>query len=82
MQTPREMTAEELLLYADQLAAAILQPAVHGVLSHADVMKAATIAFQILKAVYPSPERLFEVLQEAEGTLELVVLPSGENVWN
>lgn len=82
MAMKKEMEVEELLLYADQLAAVILQPALDGCMSYDDVMKSASIAYQLVKAVFPAPERLFALLQEAEGTLECAVLSPRGSHWN
>jgi hypothetical protein len=82
MLTSRKMhprlTAEELLLYADRLAAAVRAETTRAGLCPADALAAQVIALQLAKATFPYPEALFGVLLEAEGTMDLALNCDGD----
>lgn len=74
----RRLTAGELLLYADRLAAAVRAETTRAGLCPADALAAQLIALHLAKATYPEPASLFSVLMEAEGTLDLVLACDGD----
>lgn len=69
---------QDQVLYADRLVNTLLQHSHQNGLPLDDVVKGVAIALQLLKAIYPDPVRLFQILQEAEGELEMLVDPAGE----
>ena len=73
-----KLEINDLILYGDQLAAELVLSGERSGLDYDDVIMGAMIALQLLRATYPRPNRLFDLQQEAEGTLALMVSPAGE----
>jgi hypothetical protein len=73
-----KLEINDLILYGDQLAAELVLSGERSGLDYDDVIMGAMIALQLLRATYPKPDRLFDLQQEAEGTLALMVSPAGE----
>lgn len=74
----QRLTAEELLLYADRLAARVRADAQAAGLCAEDALAAQVIALTLSEAVYPEPRALFSVLLEAEGVLDLALGCDGD----
>lgn len=72
------MHPQELLLYADRLARALMADGDSNSLTKDEVIKSAIIAVQLMKASYPNRRRLFRLQQEADGLLAMVSKPSGD----
>lgn len=64
--------------YADQIVDSLLQHSSAHDLELEDVVRGVVISLEILKAIYPDPERLFEIMQEAEGEFQLYAQPTGD----
>jgi len=74
----RDERIHDQVRYADQLVNTLIQHSQRAGLELDDVVKGVAIALELLKAIYPDPVRLFQILQEAEGELDLLVDPAGE----
>jgi hypothetical protein len=72
------MNNSELIGYADQRVVALLEDGDANGLSHDEVVASMTIALRLLRTTHPDPTRLFAILQEAEGMLDLLISPAGE----
>jgi len=72
------LTAEEMLKYADRLACRIRHTTLEDGLSEEDGLVALAVAFRLAQGIYPRPDRVFPLLMEAEGTLDLMLAYDGE----
>jgi len=69
---------QDLVDYADRIVDTLLHHSSENDIALDDVLQAVVISLEILKAIYPDPERLFQILQEAEGEFQLYAQVAGE----